>query len=113
MRLEENNCLQFVIDTCNQQKNGIIVFDNVGRWLLLELLKQLKPNVICSEFPDFISSEVVVEHFTITSSKENKKGSSFKIESRINNKTLDEIIAKWEDNCRRSPFESGTMRIKK
>lgn len=45
-----------------------------------DLLKKAKPNANKSDFPDFVAENGFIEHFQVTSSKENRKGSLQKIE---------------------------------
>ena len=77
---------------------------------LIKQLNEVKPNPHPSEFPDFLSEEVIVEHFSITSSKENRKGSSFKKEQNVNNVETEIKIKEWQDSCKNIPFERNTIR---
>ena len=111
MSMNEVECLKYVIDACSGKINSEIAFDNVDNDT--ELLKQLNeanPNSHLSEFPDFLSEEVIVEHFSITSSKENRKGSSFKKEQNANNIETEAKIKEWQDSCKNIPFEINTVR---
>lgn len=110
-RDNEFECLKYIIDTCSCKTNGSIVFCNVDNdTKLLKYLNEVKPNPHSSEFPDFLSDDAIVEHFSITSSKENKKGSNFKKEQNINNKDTESQIKEWQDSCRNMPFERNTVR---
>ena len=69
MSMNEVECLKYVIDACSGKINSEIAFDNVDNDAeLLKHLNGVKPNPHPSEFPDFLSEEVIVEHFSITSS---------------------------------------------
>ncbi len=110
-RDNEFECLKYVIDACSGKINSEIVFSNVDNATeLLKHLNEVKPNPHSSEFPDFLSDDAIVEHFSITSSKENKKGSNFKKEQNINNKYTESQIKEWQDSCRNMPFERNTVR---
>ena len=110
MKNGEMECLKYVIDALKQQNNGEVVFTNIeDSNLLLKLLNGIKPNQNEAEFPDFISSDVIVEHFSVTSSKENKKGSSFKKEESINDKENQKIIKDWKDCCTKLPIKGNAI----
>lgn len=86
VRSNELECLKYIINTCFGKANGTIVFCNVDNDTeILKQLNEVKPNPNPSEFPDFLSGDEIVEHFSITSSKENRKGSNFKKEQSVNN----------------------------
>lgn len=53
-----------------------------------KILKDIKENPNPSLFPDFIFSNGFIEHFQITSSIENKKGSSQEKQNNIDNKEI-------------------------
>ena len=104
-------CIKYVIDALKQQNNGEVVFTNIeDSNLLLKLLNGIKPNQNEAEFPDFISSDVIVEHFSVTSSKENKKGSAFKKEDSINDKKIQKTIKDWQDCCAKLPIKGNAIR---
>lgn len=107
----EFECLKYVIGAFSGKINSEIMFSNVDNDAkLLKYLNEVKPNPHSSEFPDFLSDDAIVEHFSITSSKENKKGSNFKKEQNINNKDTESQIKEWQDSCRNMPFERNTVR---
>ena len=111
VRSNELECLKYIINTCFGKANGTIVFCNVDNDTeLLKHLNEVKPNPHSSEFPDFLSDNMIVEHFSITSSKENKKGSNFKKVQNINNKETEARIKEWQDRCNNMPFEKNTVR---
>ena len=113
-RDNEFECLKYVIDAYSGKIKSEIVFSNVDNDAkLLKYLNEVNPNPYPSEFPDFISNDVIVEHFSITSSKENKKGSNFKKEQNINNKETEAKIKEWQDSCQNLPFERNTVRTTK
>lgn len=114
MLMNEVKCLKYVIDACSGRNNSEIVFYNADNDTeLLKHLNEVRPNPHSSEFPDFFSDDVIVEHFSITSSKENRKGSNFKKEQNINNKETEAQIKEWQDVCKNMPFERNTIRTTK
>ena len=114
MSMNEVECLKYVIDACSGKINSEIAFDNVDNDTeLLKQLNEVKPNPHSSEFPDFLSGDVIVEHFSITSSKENRKGSSFKKEQNINNIETEAQIKEWQESCNNMPFDRNTIRTTK
>lgn len=111
VRSNELECLKYIINTCFGKANGTIVFCNVDNDTeILKQLNEVKPNPNPSEFPDFLSSDVIVEHFSITSSKENRNGSSFKKEQNINNIETEAKIKEWQESCKNMPFERNIIR---
>ena len=59
-----------MIDSYDGKNNGIIVFDNTNNGdLMFKYLKTVDPNPQEAAFLDFISDDVIIEHFSITSSK--------------------------------------------
>ena len=110
IQCDEINCLEYVVNVWGKKKNKEIVFSNIENdSLLLKLLKEVKPNKNNTEFPDFISNDVIIEHFSITSSKENRKGSKFMVDQNINNTETQKYIEEWKKSCINEPFESNTI----
>ena len=111
MKVDEKKCLEYVTKALAKQNNAEIVFENVGDInLLLRLLKTVIPNPQATEFPDFVSDYAIVEHFSITSSKENRKGSIFKILQNNNNKETEKRTEEWNRSCLDQLFENNTIR---
>lgn len=110
MKNGEIECLKYVIDALKHQNNGEIVFNNIEEdSSLIELLEEVNPNQNETEFPDFISNDAIVEHFSITSSKENRKGSSFKKEESVYNRDIQKIIKDWQDCCTKMPIKENVI----
>lgn len=110
MQSDEVNCLEYVVNVLGKKKNKEIVFSNIENdSLLLKSLKEVKLNKNKTEFPDFISNDVIIEHFSITSSKENRKGSKFMVDQNINNTETQKCIEEWKKSCMNEPFESNTI----
>lgn len=110
-RDNEFECLKYVIDAYSGKIKSEIVFSNADNDAkLLKYLNEVKPNPHLSEFPDFLSDNMIVEHFFITSSKENRRGSNFKKEQNINNTKTEAQIKEWQESCNNMPFERNTVR---
>ena len=88
----EHTCLNFVIKNLNRQDSFGLTEQQYEQ--LKELLTEVKPNPNSNIFPDFISDNGFIEHFTVTSSTENKKGSTQKRESSLYRK---ESLEKFEE----------------
>lgn len=113
-RDNEFECLKYVIDAYSGKINSEIMFSNVDNDAkLLKYLNEVKPNPHSSEFPDFLSDDAIVEHFSITSSKENRRGSNFKKEQNANNIETEAKIKEWQENCKNMPFDRNTVRTTK
>ncbi|WP_430494357.1 hypothetical protein [Rossellomorea marisflavi] len=66
---------------------------------LKKLLSDAKPNKNSSTFPDFLFENGFIEHFAVTSSFENKKGSVQKLESsRLNKDSEKNFLKELEDS---------------
>lgn len=50
---------------------------------LIALLNKMKANTNSNKFPDFVFKDSFIEHFEVTSSLENRKGSNQKRQSKI------------------------------
>ena len=110
IRDSEIRCLEYVIKTYVGENCGIIVFNNTNNYdLILDYLKTVIPNPQATVFPDFISNDVIIEHFSVTSSKENRKGSSFKREKSINDKETKKTINEWQKNCNNASFNDSNV----
>ncbi len=76
-----------------------------------EYLFRACPNPNNNVFPDFIFEGGCVEHFELTSSKETRKGSEFKIEENINNKKKKSLFTEFQNNdlsSKHIPFSMTT-----
>ena len=111
MSISEVNCLKYVVDAIDRRNIGVIVFNNIKNDnTLLKLLKEVKLNTNETQFPDFLSGDAIVEHFSITSSRENRKGSSFKISQSKNNNDVENSIEEWRSISLSQPFEDNTVK---
>lgn len=73
---QEQKCLNDVKSILKTRKNCLGCLDENDE--LLVKINEAKPNKKASKFPDFIFEGGFIEHFQVSASKENKKGSSFK-----------------------------------
>ena len=112
--MKKNNeieCLESVIYIISKKNNRDLVFDNTEDInCLLRVLKGVSPNPNASEFPDFLSNDAIVEHFSFTSSKDNRKGSSFKKEQSKNDDKIKKYTEEWQNNIINKPFERNELR---
>ena len=64
--------------------------------LLIAIFGGVKPNLKQSEFPDFVSEQGMIEHFQVTSTLENSKGSQFQKVANGFEKECEKIISSLE-----------------
>ena len=70
---------------------------------ILNAIRTAKENTNLSEFPDFLLEDGFIEHFQITASKENRKGSAEKIDLALFNKKIDEEVNEFYNYCNDKP----------
>ena len=68
------------------------------------ILKRAKPNLEASKFPDFVFEDGFIEHFQITASKENKKGSCHKQTQAEFHREMDCIQENLRQELEKSPL---------
>ena len=112
MKKDEFKCLKYVIGAFYHLGNATIVFSNTDENNLIKQLKSAIPNTNPSEFPDFLSEDVLLEHFSITASKENRKGSSFKVKESIVNNKIQNETNKFQETVEKLPITSNVVRVK-
>lgn len=86
------------IESCNCDKDPIF-----------EAFNTIKEYPDENQFPDFIFSHGVMEHFIITGYKESKKGSAFKIEEAKNNKKTESFFKEEDDKFLKSVRDLGSF----
>lgn len=93
----EHRCLNFVKNNL-ERKDSFGVSDK--QYIQLQkILNEAIPNSNSNEFPDFIFDNGFIEHFAVTSSLENKKGSKQKKESNIfKNRSQKNFLSNLEKN---------------
>lgn len=97
--LKDDNLMEnirFYIENRRDSLYGM-VFDDIVE--IFKAIKEAKENPNLSEFPDFIFEDGFIEHFEITSSNENRKGSAKKIDQHIFNKEVDLKVKEFNKNC--------------
>lgn len=78
MQSDEINFLENVVGAISKTNNDTLVFNNTKDTnVLLSILNKVKPYPNSSEFPDYLSDDAIIEHFSFTPSNDNRKGSSF------------------------------------
>lgn len=104
-RKEEIECFKQVAFALLGRNNIRVVATNCDIKKITNFFTSASPNKKKNDFPDFVFYNGGIEHFQITSSKETKKGSLFKIEEnkneRIKNEyyvSLDKEIEKLDNN---------------
>ena len=69
-----------------------------------EIMRKTKPNPSTSTFPDFVFDKGFIEHFSITSSVENRKGSKQKITDIAFDAMVKNESQIFEEECNSKPF---------
>jgi|LSQX01.2.fsa_nt_gb hypothetical protein len=90
-------------------KTNVKIYANCELETISQILFSAKSNVNKNNFPDFVFSGGGIEHFQLTSSKETRKGSEFKIEESINKKSKDEYFEMLKEEHLNSEFIPGTI----
>ena len=75
MKQVELNCIKTIKNEL--LNNNGINNHNCNYEYIKKLINNARPNSKQNEFPDFYSGDSLIEHFTVTSSKDNKKGSDY------------------------------------
>lgn len=76
----EKNCFDYLKSVVLSNNNICYVCSVKDRSLIENIFQTARPNPEPSKFPDFIFDGGFVEHFEVTSSHSNRKGSKMKIE---------------------------------
>lgn len=112
-KLEENNCLKFVKNALLGRTRNASVRGVFPRKELNLILETSYPNPEESKFPDFFFEGGIIEHFTVTSSKETRKGSSFAIDEKTNEKEDLENYKKDAEEFLKSERHQNTIIVNK
>lgn len=91
-REHEINCLNKVKSALNGESSIKIDACNCDIKNIKDIFNSAIPNPNNSIFPDFIFPNGSLEHFGVTSSKENRKGSSFKIAENESTKKIEDFF---------------------
>ena len=92
-RKNEKECLE-ALKNAFLGKTNIKIHANCELKSISQFIFSAQPNKNDNDFPDFVFDGGGIEHFQLTSSKETRKGSSFKIEENANKKIRDEYYSK-------------------
>ena len=91
-------------------KRKVSCLGKYGDWVFIkEVFEKAMPNPASSEFPDFLFEGGFIEHFQVTSTSENSKGSSLKKEQSRFYKKCEECI---QDMANKPFTPVGTFNIK-
>ncbi len=74
-----------------------------------KIIKTAYPNQLGNEFPDFLCQDGLIEHFEVTSSKENMKGAEFRKNDRHFKKECDCA----RDNLTANDFDQGRIIVQR
>ena len=107
-RQNEKECLE-ELKNAFLGKTNVTIYANCESETISQILFSAKPNANSNSFPDFVFSGGGIEHFELTSSKETRKGSEFKIEESINKKSKDIYFEKLKEEFLNTKFVPGTI----
>lgn len=105
----ELDCLQKIKNAIVQKENMKVEKCNCDISKIEKILNSAKAQKEDSLFPDFIFEGGLIEHFEVTSSNENKKGSEFKrYETEFDNE-MKILFQKESEKFLNSPFSPNTL----
>ena len=107
-RAEEQKCFNLIRDALNAKENIDVVYDN-SNGAVRDFFNIAKSNPSENDYPDFVFENGGIEHFQLTSSKENKKGSNFKREETRKEKDKKEYLEELNKKYLKTEFVSGTF----
>lgn len=107
-RRNEINCLENIKNVL-AGKTSINIYSNCDLDMISRYICRAKPNENPNDFPDFTFAGGGIEHFEVTSSKETKKGSEFKIEEHKNGKIWEQRYLEFQNECLDSEYSSGKI----
>ena len=109
-RSDELRCLHLVRDAYFERVNSPkIVFDNSEKGRLSVYLSSAVPNSNENDFPDFLCDGAILEHFVVASSKQNRKGSRFRIEKQTRDREFASCLESEQKAFLSSDFEKGKV----
>lgn len=109
MRNNELACLNEIKDSYFNNVGAKKEFDNSDYCMMKAILNGAHQNPKHNEFPDFLFDGGGIEHFELTSSKETRKGSRFKIEENKNKNINKERDKKLKQEFLNSKYAPWTM----
>ena len=97
--LADDNLMDHIREYIQARRDSLhgVVFEDIAE--VFQAINAAKENFMASEFPDFIYDNGFIEHFEITSSKENRKGSSKKINDFLIDKEITPEIKEFNKSC--------------
>lgn len=98
----KNNYFKYI-----NNKGNFYGFDNDDFVEILNAIRTAKENTNLSEFPDFLLEDGFIEHFQITASRENRKGSAEKIDVSIFKKKINNEVNEFYKYCNETPSFIG------
>lgn len=101
--VSDEQFLNYFLLYINDNNKNFFGLTETDRKEFVNILRQVKPNVKASEFPDFVFKNGFMEHFQITSSKETRKGA---IETREQNQFTKKVESKTKrfmEECNQTP----------
>lgn len=107
-RENEKRCLEDIKNSLLGTTN-ISVYSNCDLEPFSRYIFSAKPNMNSNVFPDFVFDGGGIEHFELTSSRETRKGSDFKIEESDNKKISDEYHTKIKEEFASSEYRPYTV----
>ena len=107
-RQNEKECLE-ELKNVFIGKTNVKIYANCELETISQILFSANPSANSNSFPDFVFSGGGIEHFQLTSSKETRKGSEFKIEESINKKSKDEYFEMLKEDYLNSEFVPRTI----
>lgn len=112
----KNRLRQNEVDCLNKVKKSFIyfrgiqkVFDNSDYLTMESMLNSARQNKNHSEFPDFFFDGGIIERFEVTSSRETKEGSEYKIENKKFQRDSEKIFCEYGEEIIKSRHLPGTI----
>lgn len=109
MRKNEIDCLNKVRDGFFRAFGTTKEFDNSNPVVMETILTTAQHNEKHNEFPDFFFDGGIIEHFEVTASKENRKGSKFRIEDAKSGKETKQLFDGLKQKHLESDFRPGAL----
>ncbi len=110
-RTDEIKCIERVKESLRGRNNIGIVASNCNLKSIVDIFDTLVSNPKESVFPDFFYPNGYLEHFSVTSSKDNRKGSSFMSSSRQKEKETELYFKEQADSFFRESHEFGSTKV--
>lgn len=109
-RINETNCLE-TLKSALAGKTSINIYSNCDLEIISRYISLAKSNKNPNEFPDFTFDGGGIEHFEITSSLEDKKGSKFNIEENKNGKICEQRYLELKNEFQNSAHTPGIVTV--